>query len=65
MRVVLQRCDRAELLIDGKYTWVTMGRGLIAYVTFAGEAHQGQMENAARTILQLPLVCESGPWGII
>lgn len=32
IRVVVQRCESVELLLDNVALWAEMGRGLIAYI---------------------------------
>lgn len=54
--VVLQRCDRAELLLDNDGQYAKMGRGLIAFISFTREATEDQLKLAAKTLLNLPLV---------
>jgi D-Tyr-tRNAtyr deacylase len=54
--IVLQRCDSAELLIDNESRFAHMGRGLIVYTSFTRDATKEQLQLAAKTVLNLPLV---------
>jgi D-Tyr-tRNAtyr deacylase len=54
--IVLQRCDSAELLIDNESSFAHMGRGLIAYISFTRDVTKEQLQLAAKTVLNLPLV---------
>jgi D-Tyr-tRNAtyr deacylase len=70
MIVVIQRCNRAELLVDNKDRWETIDIGLIVYVAFSGDASmstasnivQAQLKKAALAVLNLPLLT-LGMWG--
>lgn len=35
IRLIVQRCGHAELLVDNDADWRTMEQGLIAYVSFS------------------------------
>jgi D-Tyr-tRNAtyr deacylase len=74
--IVVQRCNQASLTVDG--TVVTVGEqypllnptkrdkqsscGLIAYVSFSASANQEKVHQAAKVLLNLPLLTQ-GAWG--
>eukprot|EP00668_Euglena_longa_P002262 GGOE01002610.1.p1 GENE.GGOE01002610.1~~GGOE01002610.1.p1 ORF type:complete len:353 (-),score=38.05 GGOE01002610.1:232-1290(-) len=62
VQLVVQRCHKAELLVDNKDEWVEIGMGLVVYISFAKGATEARVLKAARTLLHLPLVTE-GKWG--
>jgi len=35
VKVVVQRCEAAELLVDNEDTWVAVGRALVVFVSFS------------------------------
>lgn len=66
--IVVQRFRKCRLLID-ELKYVTVGGGgddsgcgLLAYVSFASTATPSQVEQAARTLLNLPILT-TGLWG--
>eukprot|EP00039_Didymoeca_costata_P012171 m.174290 g.174290 ORF g.174290 m.174290 type:complete len:193 (+) comp15405_c0_seq5:12-590(+) len=62
VRVVAQRCDNAELLVDNKSKWIGIGRGLILHVSFAKGCDSSCLPKVVRTLLRIPLLTE-GVWG--
>eukprot|EP00667_Euglena_gracilis_P018063 EG_transcript_19141 len=62
VQLVVQRCNKAQLLVDNQDEWVEIGTGLVVYVSFAKGATEARVLKAARTLLHLPLVTE-GKWG--
>jgi len=63
VRLVVQRVDSASLLVDNADAWVTIGRGLLIYVSFASGADAEAVSRAAKVVLGLPLCTLSGRWG--
>ena len=61
--VVTQRVDEASLLVDNQDEWVTIGKGLLLYVSFATGADLAAVQRAAKVLLGLPLCTRSGQWG--
>mmetsp|Transcript_25494 Transcript_25494/g.55834 ORF Transcript_25494/g.55834 Transcript_25494/m.55834 type:complete len:303 (-) Transcript_25494:5-913(-) len=60
IRVVVQRCTSARLLIDAeKDKWSEVGRGLVLYISFAtgaaGAGDDGRLRAAVKSILTAPL----------
>lgn len=64
MKVVCQRCDAAELLVDNDKEWIDMGYGLIIFVSFQEGCSPPVVSRAAKSLLNLPLlVPPGGLWG--
>lgn len=56
IRVVVQRCNKASLLIDAaKDEWTSIGRGLVLYVSFAEGASLDMLPGACKSLLLAPL----------
>lgn len=62
VRVVLQRCESASLLIDNKSRWEKIPRGLIAFVSFGQGADRKLIAQAAAAVVHAP-VLTLGVWG--
>ena len=62
VKVVVQRCNSASLLVDNKDRWEGIGRGMLLYVSFAKGASPESAAAAARALLYLPLMT-LGKWG--
>ena len=61
VKVVLQRADNAEILLDNANHWERVGRCLIVYLSFSKGASSESLPRAVSTILRLPLVT-MGRW---
>jgi len=67
--IVVQRFRQCKLLLNEEQ-WVTVGEednsssscGLLAYISFGSSTSQSQVEAAAQTLLNLP-VLTTGLWG--
>ena len=65
--IVVQRFRQCKILIDEK-DWVTVGGsddsccGLLVYISFASSTSEPQVETAAQTLLNIP-VLTTGLWG--
>jgi len=56
IRVVVQRCNKASLLIDAeKDEWTSIERGLVFYVSFALGAKLDALPGACKSLLSAPL----------
>ena len=66
VKLVFQRFRRASIFIDGKMTGVgssdPFSCGLLVYVSFAKSATKEKALQAARTIVNLPILTR-GAWG--
>ena len=63
VKLVVQRVDAASLLIDNQDGWVSIGKGLLLYVSFAQGCDGHAVRRAAKSLLALPLCTMSGVWG--
>jgi D-Tyr-tRNAtyr deacylase len=63
--IVVQRVDRASLLLDNADEWSSIGRGLVVYVSFHKGADTGCLDKVAKNLLDLPVLPPSadGQWG--
>ena len=72
VKLVVQRCDSASLLLDNEDKWGSIGRGIVAYVSFTstmeeyategnGKKRTAIVEKVAKAILNLPIVT-MGTW---
>eukprot|EP00949_MAST-11_sp_MAST-11-sp1_P003286 g3286.t1 len=63
-RLVMQRCDRAELLLDNDAQWASMGHGIICYVSFSKSAAEKDIPSIVKYILKSPVLHnENAKWG--
>ena len=62
VRAVVQRCDAAELLVDNAEEWVTIGWGLVVFVSFGKGCTLEVLPKVVKQLLNLPLLT-AGVWG--
>lgn len=62
VRVVVQRCNSAELLIDNVDTWVSIGQGMVVSVSFGQGCNASVLPRVVKALLQMPLLTR-GVWG--
>lgn len=62
IRVVVQRCEKARLLLDNANHYESIGRGMILFVSFTQEARESRIVPAVETLFSLPIV-SLGAWG--
>ena len=62
VRIVAQRCDAAELLVDNVNEWVRVGWGLVYYVSFGDGCQADALPKVVRSLLNIPLLT-AGVWG--
>lgn len=62
VRIVVQRCTKASVLVDYPDKLVSIGRGMILYISFVVGAKQNEIRKIARYLLSLPILT-LGSWG--
>ena len=64
VRLVVQRVDHAELLLDNESHWASMDRGLVVYVSFTKSATEESVGKAVKMIMKSPIQTPSqAVWG--
>jgi len=63
IKLVVQRCDHAELLVDNDDEWIPMDKCLVVFVSFCKDFDISALPKAARSLLTIPLLLAEGVWG--
>jgi hypothetical protein len=61
VRVVVQRADRVEVLLDNDARWARCGRCLVLFVSFAKGATSAALPKVVQTLLRIP-IATLGQW---